>query len=241
MKKLIILSIGVFLFLTLDANRGYEKVDCSVSPTFWLNSCDACFNWWEITTSSNISFLDDIWVNSSDSSRLMYKEEQVMPEMKSLNGSVFTKNPNDDTFWEYTEELESLYKEEFERYVLPPSSQVSWIKSSLWASYNFSSLPNKWEEAWILTFDIKSHNISSEWNVDVEAMNYRECVLYTSWSDKSEEVVEQIEWNEEEVMEETKDPVIKEVTKVRAWSPLFLIYLIFSLFIWTAILKRKRK
>jgi hypothetical protein len=49
----------------------------------------------------------------------MYKEEQTLPVMNSLNGSVLTKNPNDDSFWEFTSEFESLQNDEFDGYVLP--------------------------------------------------------------------------------------------------------------------------
>lgn len=240
MKNIFILTILIFLTLTFNVYWEYKEVDCSTSPTFWENNCKACFDWWEINLNSNLSFLDDIWFNPSNNRRILFKEEQVMPEMKALNWTNFVKNPDNDTFWEYTKELEALYSNEFEWYVLPAWQKVTWIKSSLWSSYNFKSLPEKWLEAWILIFDIKTHNVSDDWEVDLDDQNsaHRECVIYTSWFEKKE--------FDEEVQKEEKDdkdfyvPEVKDATKVEAWSPLFLISLIISMLAWLAIFRRRK-
>ncbi|HEY6436479.1 MAG TPA: hypothetical protein VIY47_07810 [Ignavibacteriaceae bacterium] len=61
----------------------------------------------------------------------MYKEEQTLPELKVLNGTEISKKPDNDTFWEYSQEFEALKNAEFDGYVLPAGEKVSWIKSSM--------------------------------------------------------------------------------------------------------------
>jgi len=79
-----------------------------------------------------ISFLDDVWLNETDNQKIMFKEEQSLPKMNSLNGATFEQNPSvDEDFWEYTSELDTLYSEEYAGYVLNPGQEVSWLKSTL--------------------------------------------------------------------------------------------------------------
>jgi hypothetical protein len=49
----------------------------------------------------------------------MYKDEQKMPVFTPLNGSKFSKKPDNDTFWEYTQEFEALKDQTLDGYVLP--------------------------------------------------------------------------------------------------------------------------
>jgi hypothetical protein len=60
--------------------------------------------------------LKDDWINATDVKRLLYKEEQKMPSLVSLDEEnvAWSQTPSSDGFWEYTPELELLYSEDEE-------------------------------------------------------------------------------------------------------------------------------
>src|SRR5574343_44066 len=100
MKKTIITM--TLLMMSLTTQAAYTEVECGSDSVFGENSCNQCFDGGALKQGDNISFLDDIWSNETTNKKIMYKEEQKMPELKTLNGAEVSKKPNDDTFWEYT-------------------------------------------------------------------------------------------------------------------------------------------
>jgi len=215
--------------LLINAHWAYTEVDCSTSNLFSNYSCNQCFDWWSIKIWDNISFLDDLWVNDTTSEKIMYKEDQTMPVMSNLNWSSFTKNPNDDTFWEYTPEFEALKSADKDWYVLPIWKSVSWIKSTLWSSYRVDSLPAKWTDAWMLVFDIMSHNILANWEVQMNDKTYKECVLYKS--DKEEMTTPP--------PEPENPPEPGEMIKVKTWPEMYFLIIIFAFLTGLIISNRK--
>ncbi len=225
-KKLFLLSL-VSLFTT-TTYWAYTSVDCGSDSVFGQYSCNQCFDGWVVKNWDNISFLDDVWVNDTTNKKIMYKEEQSLPVMNTLNGASFTKNPDNDSFWEYTSEFEALKSEEFDGYVLNASGSVTWLKSSLWSSYLVNSIPAKNENAWILVFDIMSHNILESWEIAMNDKAHKECVLYKAWESTVAQVPAKV-----------VEPQPEQMTQVKTWPELYFLVLMISLLLGFAIMNRK--
>jgi hypothetical protein len=76
-------------------------------------------------------------MNVTDVAKILYKEEQVDPEMVNLDSSnvVWSQTPSVEGFWEYTDEFNALYSDVEEGYVLDAGKSVTWLKSSLSHAY----------------------------------------------------------------------------------------------------------
>lgn len=231
-KKLLLLSV-LTLNLTTIVNWAYTEVDCSTNSTFWENSCNQCFDWWVVKSWDTLSFLDDIWHNDTTNRKIMYKEEQKMPILTALNWTEFTKKPDNDTFWEYTSEFDALKNDEFDGYVLPASSNVSWLKSSMWAGYKVEKTGNEWENAWILVFDIMSHNILESGEIAMNDKAHRECVIYKNWVWVAEIPVTPV------IPVTPEEPKPEEMTKVKTWPEDFFLILMLSFLLWVWIMNRR--
>ena len=161
----------------------------------------------------------------------MFKEEQTMPIMHSLNNSKLTKNPNTDAFWEYTAEFEALEDNEFYGYVLPAGQRVSWLKSSLWASYLVEQTPAKWQNVWMLVFDVMSHNILADGEIAMNDTPHKECVLYKSGESYVPPVAER------PTPEPTPEP--EKMTQVQTGPELYFLVLIMSFLMGIIVMNRK--
>ena len=233
MRKIIMLAM--LLSVALSANGAYTEVECSTDAVFGENTCDQCFNGWELKKGDNISFLDDIWNNDTSNKKIMYKEEQKLPELKVLNGANIAKKPNDDTFWEYTPEFEALKNAEFDGYVLPAWEKVSWIKSSMWAAYRVEESPQEGQNAWIMVYEVMSHNILESGEISMSEKAHKECVLYKAWAWEVETPVI------EEVPTSTEAPAPKaeEMTKVKTWPEMYILVLMVSFVLGIAFTRRQ--
>lgn len=228
-KKL--LMVAALSLLATNVNGAYTEVSCSADQAFSEYACSQCFDWGEVAAGSNISFLDDVWVNDTWVRKIMFKEEQTMPVMHSLNNSKLTKNPNSDLFWEYTSEFEALEDDEFYGYVLPAGQRVSWLKSSLGSSYLVEQSPAKGQNVWVLVFDVMSHNILENGEIAMNDAPHKECVLYKSGESYVPPVVEP---------PKPETPVEPErMTQVQTGPELYFLVLIMSFLVWLVVMNRK--
>lgn len=228
-KKLF--AVAFMTFVATNVNWAYTEINCSSDQSFSQYACNQCFDGWEVAVWSNISFLDDVWVNDTGIRKIMFKEEQTMPIMHSLNNSKLTKNPNTDAFWEYTAEFEALEDNEFYGYVLPAGQRVSWLKSSLWASYLVEQTPAKWQNVWMLVFDVMSHNILADGEIAMNDTPHKECVLYKSGESYVPPVAER------PTPEPTPEP--EKMTQVQTGPELYFLVLIMSFLMGIIVMNRK--
>ena len=167
----------------------YNEIKCSSDPVFSQNSCAQCFDGWNKGPWSNIGFLSDDWINTSSNRMIMFKEEQTLPTMINLNQSSVEVSPipSNNGFWEYTSELESIYSEEEQWYILPAGKKITWLKSKLWHAYSLSknTAPDNSNVA-MLIFPIKIRDISPNWTIS-NPYEHKECVLFKSWDPKKAE------------------------------------------------------
>ncbi len=185
-KKAIILGVFALLAIT-TTNAAYKEVSCSSDPLFEQYSCNQCFNWWEQAIWSNIWFLNDKWVNNNDNKQILYKDEQDMPSMKSINNTTWKQIPDSENFWEYTSDMDKYYSDEQLWYVLPWKTSVDWLESKQWYAYNLESTDaKKWDPVWVLVYSIAIHNIQWENNVQIKSIKHNECVLFSSATEKND-------------------------------------------------------
>lgn len=214
-----------------SVNAAYTETSCSSNEVFSQYACNQCFDGWEVAVWSNISFLDDVWVNDTGIQKIMFKEEQTMPVMYSLNNSKMVKNPDSDAFWEYTPEFNALEDSELLGYVLPAGQRVSWLKSALWASYLVEQAPAKGENVWMLVFDVMSHNVLEDGEIAMNEAPHKECVLYKSGESYVPPVAEK--------PAPEKAPEPEQMTQVQTGPELYFLVLIMSFIMGIIVMNRK--
>lgn len=226
-KKLLI-ATWVSLLVLSSTNAAYKEVACSTDEVFNQNSCNQCFLWDTKSVWSNITLMSDKWINNWTTSKLMYKETQEDPSMLALNGSSWSMIPETDSFWQYTDEMNAKYSEELSWYVLKAWEEVTWLKSSLGYAYKLDStnaLNN--ENIWLLIYPIFSHDISWVDNISVDAVEYRECVIFKAS-------------NEEITPPEIITPEKPKPKLPQTW-PEYILLLIIAMLAWYGILKVIRR
>lgn len=235
-KKWLILA--TCLLSVANVYAAYPEVECSVDTAFTDYSCNQCFDWWEVKSKDNISFLDDLWVNDSLNDKVMFKAEQKMPKFYELNGAKYSTNPTDEKlFWEFPTELTSLTNYSWtvtnwtkeDSHILTAWKSVTWLKSTLWSAYRMDSVPAKWKSAWILVYDLKSHDIVWE-NIARNETPHRECVVFKSWEAKVATPTPSAP---------TETPKPQEITKVKTWPELYFAVVILSFLMSMVLLNRK--
>ncbi len=178
-----ILTILSLCIIAIPSFAAYEELDCSSDPVFSENSCNQCFNWWAKMQGDHLGLLSDLWINATDVSKILYKEEQVDPTMIALDSEnvSWTMTPNEEWFWQYTEEFNALYSEEEEWYVLESWKSVNWIKSSLSSAFKLEKNTAKaGANIGLLVYPISTHNILADWEITIDNAEHRECVLFKS-------------------------------------------------------------
>ena len=180
-KKLLLVSVIVSLSITSGVNAAYEEVSCTTDSVFAANSCDQCFTWGEKWRGANIGLLSDKWINNSNNSQLLFKDEQKNPEMIPLNGSIWNQLPDTEGFWEYTEAMKAKYDEIEWGYVLWSKESVDWIQSALGSAYNLAeNTAAKWVNIGLLVYPIATHMMAADDTIEADSDIYKECVLFTS-------------------------------------------------------------
>lgn len=189
-KLLVMISL---LMITVPSFAAYTEIDCSTAdPVFTENSCNQCFNWSSKIQWDNIWLLSDLWMNVTEVQKIVYKEEQVNPEMINLDSAnvSWEQTPNSENFWEYTDEFNTLYSDIEGGYVLDAWSSVTWLESSLSHAYKLDkNTAEAGANIGLLVYPITTHNILADGEITIDSSEHRECVLFTSW-EAAEEVVE---------------------------------------------------
>ena len=171
------------LAVTTPVFSAYEEIECTSDSVFSEYSCGQCFTWGDKKVWDNIWLLSDLWINNTPLKKVLYKEEQMDPEMINLNSSntIWSQTPSSEWFWEFSEELEELYSEDEAWYILEWGQQVTWLKSALGFAYSLDkNTAEVWENIWLLVFPIATHNILEDWEITIDTETHNECVLFKS-------------------------------------------------------------
>ena len=198
-RLLVIISLLLvtnYSYWNSDSNStitSYEEVECSTDVVFSQNSCNQCFNWWEKKQWDYLGLLSDLWLNVTNVAKIIYKEEQVDPQMINLdpNNVSWTQTTEADWFWEYTDEFNALYSDAEEWYVLAPGWTVTWIKTALSSAFKLDkNTALSGTNIGLLLYPIATHNILEDWEITVDSNVYNECVLFKS-AEEWEEIIEE--------------------------------------------------
>lgn len=190
MFKKLLVTVSLLVVAT-PSFAAYEEIECSTDPVFSENSCNQCFKWWAKVEWNNLWLLSDLWMNVTDVSKILYKEEQIDPEMINLdsNNVNWIQSPNADEFWTYTDEFNALYSDLEEGYVLPAWESVTWIKTALSSVFTLEkNTAPKWSNIWLLVYPISTHNILEDGEITIDNSEHKECVLFKS-GEASAEVI----------------------------------------------------
>jgi len=190
-KKLLIITS--LLAVITPSFAAYEEVECSTDEVFNQYSCNQCFKWGSKVEWDNLWLLNDIWMNVTDVSKILYKEEQIDPEMINLNTDNvnWIQSPSSTDFWTYTDEFNALYSDLEEGYVLPSGKSITWIKSKLSSVYTLEkNTAAKDSNIGLLVYPISTHNILADGEITIDNTEHNECVLFTS-GEAAEEIVPQ--------------------------------------------------
>lgn len=184
--KQLLATAVLFAVSITSASAGYDEIECSTDAVFSANACDQCFEWWQKAVGDNIWFIDDEWFNIGNTAKIMFKEEQTMPRMLSLGGSNWSQVPDSDNFWEYTPELEALYSENDQGYILDAGWKVKFIASALDSAYLLNSTESaQWENAGLLVFPLLSHTMMEDGDISTDDSVHNECVLFKAWASEA--------------------------------------------------------
>lgn len=188
-------SLAVLLFSVLFnvASAANEEVSCSSDAVFSEYSCNQCFNGWVKSEWVYIGLLSDQWVNTSDNSKIVFKEQQDFPELINLDTDnvEWDQTPEGEDFWEYTDEFNSLYSETEDGYILESGESVSWLKSKLWYAYKLER--NESEEnsnIGLLVYWLLTNTILDDGTLTSDNTVHNECVIYKSGEKSDEAPVE---------------------------------------------------
>ena len=132
-------------------------------------------------------------MNVTDVSQILYKEEQIDPEMINLDTDNvnWMQFPNSDEFWDYTDEFNALYSDLEEGYLLPSGESVTWIKSALSSVFTLEkNTAVEWSNIGLLVYPISTHSILADGEITIDNSEHKECVLFTSWEASTEIVTE---------------------------------------------------
>ena len=159
------------------------EVDVSTDPVFWDNSCDQAFmRSPDAVVGDVISNMSDIWVNTWNVPQILYQEEQSLPRIISLWWANWREVKVSDTvdFWTSTSDLEALFSEEEQGFILPAWESVTWIESTLGSWYQLTE--NNAAEGTnigLIVYDTTVRNIVGDLP-EIDPTVHRECVLIQS-------------------------------------------------------------
>lgn len=189
-KKL--LAIISLLAIATPSFAAYEEIECSTDTVFSENACNQCFDWGTKMQWDHLGLLSDLWMNVTDVAKILYKEEQVDPEMVNLDvdNVNWTLTPNSENFWDYTDEFNDLYSDLDEWYVLEAGKSITWLKSALSHAFKLeTNTSGEWQNIGLLVYPITTHNILADGEITIDNSEHRECVLFKSGEAAEEEIV----------------------------------------------------
>lgn len=229
MKTKNLLAFAVLLWLTLQSvSAAYTEIQCSTDPVFAQNSCNQCFSWWEKGQWEAFGFINDVFINKTTNSKLIYKEEQTMPSMINLwwEKTSWSQTPSGwDAFWQYSKDFETYYSSGQEAYVIWWGKQVSRIESRDGFAYKLEkNTVAKWQNIGLLVFSVTSHDLVNG-EVSIDTIEHKECVLFKSGVPSQNPVV----------------TINEPVKRLPQTGPEHVLLVLVALLLWLGLFGLKRK
>lgn len=163
----------------------YPEVACD-KDFFTANSCNQCFDWGKRVVGEKITGLTDSWTNPNTTEQIIYKDEQIAPELINLwwANTIWLTNPEDPmAFWKQSDEVvwtDSATWSGKQEFLLEWGKTVNLLESDLAASYALQSTDKaEWDAIGLLKFTINYHD-TDETAKESEQKTHVECVAYYS-------------------------------------------------------------
>jgi len=194
---------GMALYSPAFAAIGeYKSVDCSSDSTFSANNCNQCFDGGKVGVSEKILSLFDNWTNANPNEQIIYKDEQVFPQMINLGGegTAWTQSPSaPESFWKYSDEIlwtknasgtgsvdasgatiTGSTVSDRDEFMLEGNKTIRFMDSDLGAFFSLDKTNKQnGEKVGLLAFDINYHNLDSDGNEQTK-VSHRECVAFAA-------------------------------------------------------------
>lgn len=195
----IIASQGLIAFADIGE---YAEIKCD-TPEFSGNNCNQCFDGGKVTIGEKLTNLFDSWTNANPTEQIIYKDEQVMPELVNLGGNAtkWTSLPDDPTkFWKFANEIAWVnstfggaasasgmtgtgltatgtdsQKQEF---LLEANKKIRFLESDFGAVHTLEATDKKdGDTVGLIKYTLGYHDISADGN-ESALKNHTECVAY---------------------------------------------------------------
>ncbi|MCH8518756.1 LPXTG cell wall anchor domain-containing protein [Candidatus Gracilibacteria bacterium] len=178
------ISLALISTLTFSAFAAeVTEVAVSTDSVFSENSCDQAFlRTPNAVVGDNISNMSDIWVNTGSVPQILYEEEQDIPRIIPLGGANWREVKVSDNvdFWTLTSDIQALFSEDEQGFILDAGSSVRWIESTLGSAYQLSSnTAPEGTNIGLIIYDTTVRNIIGGMP-EIDPTVHRECVLIKS-------------------------------------------------------------
>jgi hypothetical protein len=202
LKKTLVVLTGAIIAsqsLVAFADIGeYAEIKCD-SPEFASNNCAQCFDGGKVTIGEKLTNLFDTWTNANPTEQIVYKDEQVMPELINLGGpnTKWSSIPDDPTrFWKFANEIlwtasstpaptgsgvtasgttTDTGKQEF---LLEANKKIRFLESDFGAVHTLETTDKKdGDTVSLVKYTLGYHDISADGN-ESALKNHTECVAY---------------------------------------------------------------
>ena len=202
------------------------EVEVSMDPVFSENSCDQAFlRSPNAVVWDNISNMSDIWVNTWSVPQMLYEEEQVMPRIVSLGWANWREVKVSDTvdFWRYSADLQTIFSEDEQGYVLPAWQSVTWLESTLGSWYQLTqNTASEGTNIGLIIYDTTVRNII--WGLpEMESTVHRECVLIRSGAPSDEVVTPPVTEEPGTLPETGAEHILLALIALLLWAGLFFM------------------
>jgi len=233
LKKALVVLTGAIIAgnsLVTFADIGeYPEIKCD-TPEFSGNNCTQCFDGGKVAIGEKLTNLFDTWTNANPTEQIIYKDEQVMPELINLGGNntKWSSIPDDPMkFWKFANEIAwvnsafgsvtsgtgtasgttttNAKKQEF---LLESNKKIRFLESDLGAVHTLEATDKKdGDSIGLIKYTLNYNDISSDGN-ESALKNHVECVSYKLAG------------------EQVKPPVVPPTaTKVKTGPEMFIIIL----------------
>ncbi len=179
-----VMSIGTTQAKIGNALAEFPTIACTTNPAFTANSCNLCYDGGNVKVGERLTGLFDTWTNANSTAQLLYKDEQMMPDIKNLGGgsTEWSSTPNEnDKVWRYTTEVvwtPSSATGSRSQFFLMPNDKVKFLEADTGAGYNLVKTDKKSGDAvGLVRYPTIYRNIDEAGNESEKQTNY-ECVIY---------------------------------------------------------------
>ena len=215
-KKALVVLTGAIVasqsFVAFADIGEYAETKCD-APEFSGNNCGQCFDGGKIVIGEKLTNLFDTWTNANPTEQIIYKDEQVMPELVNLGGdsTKWSSIPDDPLkFWKFANEIAWVNStlgasttgtgatgsgatdsgslatgSQKQEFLLEANKKIRFLESDLGAVHTLEASDKKDSDSvGLIKYTLNYHDISADGN-ESALKNHIECVSYKLAGEKA--------------------------------------------------------